>query len=251
METSRRHRTDDIHRQHCRRVPPRAILLVPTSPPELGAALSNPVARPASTVVLLRPSPSRFDVFLVRRADSVAFMGGAHVFPGGSVDPGDRLVDPNAACDGVEAAIARMPDVDPGTAIAHHVAAIRELFEEAGVQLARGPAGAKRLALDALAYFAHWVTPDIEIKRFDARFFAALVPEGQEPSHDSREASASGWFDPTDAVARCRAGEIALPPPTWTTLRTLERFSSRRRRDGMGTGAHGHTRAAGIHCARR
>lgn len=162
----------------------------------------------------------------MRRADSVAFMGGAHVFPGGSVDPGDRLADPHATCDGVDAAIARMPDVDAGTAIAYHAAAIRELHEEAGVLLARGPHGAQRLALDALAFFAHWVTPDIEIKRFDARFFAAIVPEGQEAVHDDREASGGGWFDPADAVSRCRAGEVALPPPTWTTLRTLERFSS-------------------------
>jgi hypothetical protein len=94
------------------------------------------------------------------------------------------------------------------------------------VLLARGPEGAKRLALDALALFAHWVTPDIEIKRFDARFFAAVVPAGQEAAHDARESSDSGWFDPAEAVARCRAGDIALPPPTWTTLRTLERFSS-------------------------
>jgi len=144
------------------------------------------------------------------------------VFPGGSVDPADRLDDPHAVCDGVEAAIARMPDVDPATAIAYHVAAVRELFEEAGVRPARGPEG--RLALDSLAYFAHWVTPDIEIKRFDARFFAALVPTDQEAAHDARESSDSGWFDPAEAVARCRAGEIALPPPTWTTLRTLERF---------------------------
>jgi len=153
-------------------------------------------------------------------------MGGAHVFPGGSVDPGDWLEDARARCDGVDGAIARMPDVDPATAIAYHVAAIRELSEEAGVWLARGPENARRLALDALAYFAHWVTPEIEIKRFDARFFAAVMPAGQEAAHADGESTGSGWFDPAGAVERCRAGEIALPPPTWTTLRTLERFSS-------------------------
>jgi 8-oxo-dGTP pyrophosphatase MutT (NUDIX family) len=137
-------------------------------------------------------------------------MGGAHVFPGGSVDPEDRL-DPCAVSDP-----ARMADVDAATAIAYYAAAVRELHEEAGV----------RVAPDALAYFAHWVTPEIEIKRFDARFFAAVLPPGQEAAYADGESSGGAWFDPADAVARCRAGEIALPPPTWTTLRVLERFSS-------------------------
>src|ERR671915_591860 len=77
-------------------------------------------ARPASTVVLLRASHSRFDVFLVRRHDNVAFMGGAYVFPGGRVDEADR---------------------EFGEAHAFHAAAIRELFEEAGILLARRPDG--------------------------------------------------------------------------------------------------------------
>src|SRR5919206_4061813 len=98
--------------------------------------MSVAAARPASTVVLLRPA-SPFEVFLVRRSDSIAFMGGAHVFPGGRVDDDDQLDDVDALSDGAAAAAARMPDVPPGIAVAHHVAALRELFEEAGVLLAR------------------------------------------------------------------------------------------------------------------
>src|SRR3954470_12013431 len=93
-------------------------------------------ARPASTVVLLRTA-NPFDVFLVRRSDSIAFMGGAHVFPGGRVDAADRWDDVEAAGDATTAAAARMKDVAPDVAVAHHVAALRELFEEAGVLLAR------------------------------------------------------------------------------------------------------------------
>ena len=197
-------------------------------------------ARPASTVVLLRPSPSRFDVFLVRRHDNVAFMGGAYVFPGGRVDDADRLLD---------------------EARAFHVAAIRELFEEAGILLARHAHGSTiaftnpdqiarfrkyRDALadggitlqdvlsrerlepdtDSLVLFAHWLTPEIETKRFDTRFFVAVVPPGQDPMHDERETTHGEWMDPADAVERCRRDAIALPPPTWTTLRTLSRFCS-------------------------
>ena len=213
-------------------------------------------AVPASTVVLLR-GEHPFEVFLVRRNDSIAFLGGAHVFPGGRVDPldhshdfigGDRLqADPYVAM------TARMPDVPAEVAIAHHVAAVRELFEEAGVLLARplSDASVQRLAasrrdllegritfadmlreehlhltLDELAYFAHWVTPEIEIRRFDTRFFVARAPEGQEPVHDEGETTQSEWIVPTAAIERSRAGLISLPPPTWTTLQMLRKFDS-------------------------
>src|ERR1044071_8114389 len=97
-------------------------------------------ARPASTVVLLRQAHP-FEVFLVRRSDSIAFMGGAHVFPGGRVDDEDRIDGIEMLSDGLPAAVARMSDVPAGIAAAHHVAALRELFEEAGVVLARPLAG--------------------------------------------------------------------------------------------------------------
>ena len=214
--------------------------------------MSVVAARPASTVVLLRPARP-FDVFLVRRSDSIAFMGGAHVFPGGRVDTADHLDDIDAAGDGAAAAAARMPDVAPDVAVAHHVAALRELFEEAGVLLARPLtatpserladyrrdllAGAMtfvdiirrerlRLAFDELAYFAHWVTPEIETRRFDTRFFLARAPEGQTPVHDEGESSHSDWLAPLAAIEQCRSGLISLPPPTWTTLSALSKFDS-------------------------
>ena len=98
--------------------------------------MSVVAAVPASTVVLLRPGYP-FEVFLVRRSDSIAFMGGAHVFPGGRVDAADYIDHLETTIDGMTAAAARMPDVPPEAAVAHHVAALRELFEEAGVLLAR------------------------------------------------------------------------------------------------------------------
>src|SRR5688572_25860777 len=97
--------------------------------------------RLASTVVLARPATAGFEVFLVRRHDNVAFMGGAHVFPGGRVDDADYIEDASRWCDGVTAAVARMRDRTEEQAVAFHVAAIRELFEEAGVLLARDQRG--------------------------------------------------------------------------------------------------------------
>ena len=214
--------------------------------------MSIAAAVPASTVVLLR-ADDPFEVFLVRRNDSIAFLGGAHVFPGGRVDPADHTDDVDATAENIRAAVARMADVPAEVAIAHHVAAIRELFEEAGVLLAR-PLTARsvdrlaadrrdllsgqttfadiidrehlQLSVDELAYFAHWVTPEIEIRRFDTRFFIARAPEGQTPIHDAGETTHSEWIEPAAAIERCRSGLISLPPPTWTTLQMLARFDS-------------------------
>jgi 8-oxo-dGTP pyrophosphatase MutT (NUDIX family) len=217
--------------------------------------MSIALPRPASTVVLARPSARGFEVFLVRRQDSVAFMGGAHVFPGGRVDQGDYTVDAEQWCDGSAEAAARLDERDHDGALAFHVAAVRELFEEASVLLARDGAGEVvsirgdaqerfdvyrrdlasgklplrevaarenlRLALDRLAVFAHWITPDIETRRFDTYFFFALAPPGQDAAHDAAETSDGIWVTPAEATERCLRGEIALPPPTWTTLRAL------------------------------
>ena len=217
-------------------------------------------ARPASTVVLLRPSTQRFDVCLVRRHDQVAFMGGAHVFPGGRVDESDCLSAPNPICDGLETAIHQMPMLSRAQAIGHYVAAIRELFEEAGIFLARrgsqfvsfdDPIEAARFAeyrnqlvkrtttmeevvrrehlqlvFDGMVWFAHWLTPEIEIKRYDTRFFIAVAPPTQGFTESDGEITEAIWLDPATAITRCRREEIALPPPTWTTLRMLESFSS-------------------------
>ena len=212
-------------------------------------------ARPATTVVVIRPSSTRFDVCLVRRHDEVAFMGGAHVFPGGRLDDGDWLTDPSPICDGFDVASAQIRDLPPADSAAHHVGAIRELFEEAGLLLARSVSGSPlsppelaaqraslmsgttsiepiahaldvRLSCQALTYFANWRTPESETKRYDVRFFLARAPEGQVVTHDGHETTESLWIDPAEATARCRRGEMLLAPPTWTTLRILDRFST-------------------------
>ena len=218
---------------------------------------ANP--RPAATVVVLRDSSAGPEVFMVRRHEGTAFMGGAHVFPGGRVDPRDEA--DGSWCDGILHARSQLADMPAAEAIAYHVAAARELFEEAGVMLARDGGGAfvelagaavhdrfkqaraavhggattmrelvagqgLRLALDALVLFAHWVTPPIDTRQFDTRFFMARVPPHQTPAHDDTETTHSDWIRPADAIAASARGEIVLPPPTFTTLRELEPFAS-------------------------
>src|SRR5688572_27202707 len=111
-------------------------------------------ARLASTVVLLRPTASRFEVLMVRRHDNRAFMGGAHVFPGGRVDPADEVQDATELAGPLAPAIARMNGMTTAQAVAAHVAAARELLEESGVEV--DPS--------ALTPFARWVTPEFQPK---------------------------------------------------------------------------------------
>ncbi|HEY6361127.1 MAG TPA: NUDIX hydrolase [Vicinamibacterales bacterium] len=173
-------------------------------------------ARPASTVVLIRPSASRFEVFLVRRHENIAFMGGVTVFPGGRVDAADNVAEPGELADRLAVAIERMDGIRPAHAIAHHLAASRELSEESGV----------RIDPHDLTPFARWVTPEFQPKRFDAWFFLAIAPAGQAAAHDGVEHSHSAWIDPAEAIEMCRRDEISLAPPTWTTLRKLSSFAS-------------------------
>ena len=216
-------------------------------------------AAPAATVIVLRDAPAGIQIFMVRRHAGTAFMPGADVFPGGRVDDGDREAPSERWCDGIAQAAVQLGDLRPPDAVAYHVTAVREMFEEAGILLARDRqgqfvrladaerqrrftrhrrdvhSGARSLhevmeaeglcvALDALVPYAHWLTPPIDVRRFDTRFFVVRLPPGQTPAHDDTETTHSAWRTPAEALALCRRGETFLPPPTWTTLRELEAF---------------------------
>lgn len=183
----------------------------------------------------------------------MAFAGDVHVFPGGRVDDGDA--DPRAfarsALAPADAAAALGGDPEPSAALAHYVAALRELFEEAGVLLADPqPSGASldaarrsllrgeiglvdladeldvRLRTDLLAPIAHWTTPPVMPRRFDTRFFAAELPEGAEPSFEVDEVIAHRWLTARGALDAMAAGEIAMWVPTSATLQQLEHVSA-------------------------
>jgi 8-oxo-dGTP pyrophosphatase MutT (NUDIX family) len=211
-------------------------------------------ARPAATVILLRDSRSGPEVLLQRRAQGMGFMAGAYVFPGGRLDPADLAPELFQRCDLAQEAAGQRLDLasSPGEALGFRVAAVRELFEEAGVLLARradgGPVDAVSepfpelrralherslglleilqrcdlvLETSRLFYLARWITPEIEQRRFDARFFLTAAPGDVMPSHDDRETVESLWLSPAEAVERGRSGAIVLPPPTTKTLELL------------------------------
>lgn len=193
------------------------------------------VARPASTICLLRDTARGLEVLMVRRSPDARFMGGTWVFPGGVVDDGDDGALAHEAVASVDAAL-----------LPWRAAAVRELVEETGVWLLeRGvvatpdrPVGAQifaraierggRFAGDSLRYFANWVTPALLPVRFDTRFLAAVVPSRVAPAVDGYELVDAEWIGPGDALGRGRDGTWLIAFPTRRLLADLSKFASTR-----------------------
>jgi 8-oxo-dGTP pyrophosphatase MutT (NUDIX family) len=202
---------------------------------------------PAATVVLLRPGHTGPEVLLTHRPTTMAFAAGMHVFPGGRVDAADRDIRLLArlARGQRDAARALGDNVQSDEAVALHIAALRELFEEAGVLLADDAVGDDRLAgartrllggigladaldgidlrlrTDLLAPIGHWTTPPFMPRRFSTWFFAADLPRGAEASFEGDEVVAHRWVSPATALEQLATGEIEMWVPTSSILQRL------------------------------
>lgn len=211
-----------------------------------------PSPRPSATVVLARTGQAAPEFFLVHRHARASF-GASYVFPGGVVDAGDCEAEAFSGNFPASTANRRLGLTAGG--LDYYCAAIRELFEESGVLLARDSGGAVltgastaapelqaardalnagslswsvflrerglTLACDALHYFAWWITPRARPRRFSTRFFLAALPEGQAAVHDGGELTDSRWATAAAALAAQESGELVLPPPTRATLAEL------------------------------
>jgi 8-oxo-dGTP pyrophosphatase MutT (NUDIX family) len=82
------------------------------------------------------------------------------------------------------------------------------------------------LAADTVHYVSHWITPDLAPRRYDTRFFITAAPPGQVARHDDGETIATIWVRPDEALARSRAGEIEMLPPTIANLKSIAPFRS-------------------------
>jgi len=188
-------------------------------------ATTQPI--PAATVVLIRPGPVGPEVLLTRRPATMAFGPDIHVFPGGRVDASDwaaaasreAVVGLTAGEAGERLGIGRAPDpaMTPASAVAHHVAAVRETAEETGIQVQ---------ARDLIA-LSRWITPKSMARRFDVRFFATFVPPGTEIVAGSAEVVDAVWLAPRAALDATRAGAIELWLPTYVTLQQLDGLADR------------------------
>jgi 8-oxo-dGTP pyrophosphatase MutT (NUDIX family) len=209
--------------------------------------MSETEIRPAATILLLRDQPA-FEVLMVKRHHQIDFASGALVFPGGKSHAGDH----NPAW--AEHAIGYAEHDAEQRAL--RIAAIREVFEEAGILLARrrdgSPIGGEacpmevreavdagrthfldvlrdldaRLELDALTVFARWITPPLTPKRFDTWFYAVTAPEDQLAACDGRETVDAEWIAPSEALRLAEAGERKVIFPTRMNLQLLAEASS-------------------------
>lgn len=213
--------------------------------------------RDAATIILVRPVPGGgYEVLLTRRPETMKFMGGMYVFPGGALDEADRMpaIESLSTLTPTEAVERIGEDVDAATALGLYCCAVRELFEEVGILLARDGDGrpvdpdtvalqyapvARRVARDAnhfadflaaeglrmatdlLVWHGRLVTPEVSPIRFDARFFVAPWPEGQRLTVDETEVTDVAWISPAEAIRRAGEGTLAVPIPTMAILQGL------------------------------
>ncbi len=217
--------------------------------------------RSSSAVMLLRDAPSDkgLEVFMVRRVIQSDFMPDVYVFPGGSVQQDDLAAEQTPGiCQELTPGEAD-PEGRTALGIGVRAAAIRELFEEAGVLLAHQGgdvlavnesnverfAGYRQafndrqgslvemakteklvLATERLGYFAHWVTPEGMPKRFDTHFFVTTAPPEQQAAHDQLETSEGIWISPAEALSRAERDEFPIVFATIHQLHDLAAFGS-------------------------
>lgn len=149
--------------------------------------------RTAASVVLCRDGAAGLETFLLHRHARMAFAASMAVFPGGGLDRVDqRAADPLRAC------------------------AVRETYEETGVELA---------AAD-LVPWAHWITPEEQPIRYDTFFYLAVLPAEQAAGDLSTETERSSWTSPREALTAYESGELAMMPPTVSILIELGRARS-------------------------
>ena len=211
-----------------------------------------PPARPATTVLLLRPSrlgdaASPLEVFMVVRHHAIDAFSGALVFPGGKLEEADGDPQLKARCAGAD-------KISAGE-LKFRIAGVREAFEECGILLARkrgernliAAADLKgieerwraklakdeasivdlveaedlEIATDLMTPFAHWITPIFAPKRFDTWFYLAEAPEDQLALHDGSESVESVWIDPQQAIDEATAGKRTLVHATTKNLELL------------------------------
>lgn len=233
---------------------------------EVHLSANNVPLLDAATVIVLREAALGFEVFLVQRHRNSGFMANVYVYPGGKLDQSDCSEQAACRVRGLTAADAcKRLNIVPSSflGLGLFLAGVRETFEESGIllacrsgseqwidltseaQVARRFENYRRelisgdisltevaeredlvISLENIGYFAHWITPYVENRRFDTRFFVTILPPNQRPLHDAVETTDSVWIRPEDALKRYLSNNLLLSPPTIRTLEQLAEFPS-------------------------
>lgn len=200
--------------------------------------MAEPEIIPAATLVLMRERAVGVpELLIVERAATMRFAGGALVFPGGRIDPGDH-----------ELALL----TGGGEDLAARIAAVRETLEETGIAIGLDPLpdgraltelraalheglaigealrlAGTRLATDVLVPFARWCPRGVHHRIFDTHFFLARAPEQlPEPVIDGGETARAFWASAAEVLARADRGEAHIIFPTRRNLERLAQFAS-------------------------
>ncbi|GAX89669.1 NUDIX hydrolase [Effusibacillus lacus] len=203
----------------------------------------------ASTILLIRNGDrnSGLEVYMTQRPETMLFLPGFHVFPGGIMESADRDERIHQFC----------KNRDLPVEMSYAVSAIRECFEEVGYLLAdyQGRSNIGRtdetdrlrlqmengeltfhdwvlseqipLRTDLIRYFGHRITPRaVSPRRFDTRYFLTIVPGDIELDPCQREVSRAEWIQPDVALEQAKKGTLKMVPPTMDALADLARFDS-------------------------
>jgi len=190
--------------------------------------------RPAAAAVLLTDETTP-EVLLARRNAELPFMGGHHVFPGGAIDESDTAH--------------RVRGAGPGEGVAI-AAAVREVFEETGLLLVKGPLPhldilrQRRAAVlsgertfdsvleeydlwingHAFTPAGIWITPPFSPIRFHTRYFLHRYHDEryEEPISADGEIVGLDWLPPGEARRQWHTGSIRLSTPVAFVLQHLE-----------------------------
>ena len=214
---------------------------------------------PAATVLLIRDSDEGMQVLMVKRSKRPPFEN-LYVFPGGKIDESDKDQNLQDFCNTLDDKLASSKlGIDEG-GLSYWIACVRECFEEVGILMATRNDGEELdlngldkqkfnhyrkmlienqislkeicdqegliLNLDSIEPFSHWITPKIEIKRFDTRFFIAYIPSKQTEKHDGTELTDSLWISPKKALELSSTGQMPMIMPTIKNLEQCLEFYS-------------------------
>ena len=219
-------------------------------------ALETDGIRLAATVMLVRDTDAGLEVYMVKRTGRGAFPD-LHVFPGGKVDEADYA--PEIFTNMEDGQASEILGIAAG-GLRYWVAVARECFEECGVLLAQRDgefldfsqadtvdrfadyrqqllagelqfnalceAEGLKIAADQLAYFSHWITPEMAPRRFNTRFFVAAMRNDQRTLPHMAEAADDAWVQPKAALQQGDTGDWQMIDPTLRSLETLSQYGS-------------------------
>ena len=206
--------------------------------------------------MIVRDSDIGVQVFMMKRSLRSSF-GGIWVFPGGILEDQDQDIAKKNYCNGIDEKKAKAILNYDQESLSYWIASLRETFEETGALIANRDNNSfftptedeainlerlrsdlnngkisfisilkqlkLKIALERLIYISHWITPDVETKRYTTRFFLTSLNEEVTMTHDDLEGTDSKWIGINEALEAHKAGRISLIMPT---IKNLESISS-------------------------